>query len=320
MKKNHLSILIFVVIAALAAIIVNAIMKPRFDSTANPYDLQLDSLGKIAPELYCSYSAEKIAIPLKQSKAIAVDSLNTIYISGDNRIVGVNSGGRLVSDFSTPATATALAVTNRGQLVVAFETHVAVYATDGTLLNQWPPFNKKSYITSLAVNNNRVYLADADDALVYEYTPEGGFIRTYGTKGDSNAVTTFILPSYFFDLAVAPDATLWVTNNGKHKVVNFQADGSLRSSWGETSAAVHGFSGCCNPSHIAILNDGSFITAEKGIVRIKKYTADGQFECAIAGPEHFKKGALGLDVVISSDQKIMVLEPDAALVHMFSAK
>ncbi len=319
MKKNHLSILIFIVIVALAAIIGNAIMKPRFDATANPYDLQLDSIGKIAPELYCGYSAEKIAIPLQRSKAITVDTLNTMYISGDNRIIGVSSDGRLVNDFATPATATALAVNKIGQLVAAFETHVSLYATDGTLLLQWPDFNKKSYITSLAVSNNRVFLADADDALVYEFTMEGGFIRTYGTKEDKEAVTTFILPSYFFDLALAPDQSLWVTNNGKHKVVNFQADGSLRSSWGETSAAVHGFSGCCNPSHLAILNDGSFITAEKGIVRIKKYTADGKFECAVAGPEHFKKGALGLDVVINSDQKILVLEPDAALVHIFSA-
>lgn len=318
MKKNYLSILIFVIIVALAAIIGNAIMKPRFDTTANPYDLKLDSLGIIAPELYCGYSAEKITIPLKNSKAIAVDTVGNIYISGDNRIVVLMPDGSLISEFATPATATALAVNFQQQIVAAFETHVEVYESDGSLVEQWPPFNKKSYITSLAVSNNRAYLADADDALVYEFTMEGGFKRTYGTKDDKDAVTTFILPSYFFDLAVAPDQSLWVTNNGRHKVVNFNADGSLRSYWGETSAAVHGFSGCCNPSHLAILHDGSFITAEKGIVRIKKYTAEGEFECAVAGPEHFKKGALGLDVVISSDQKILVLEPDAALVHIFT--
>lgn len=320
MKKHYVSILIFIVIVALAAIIGNAIMKPRFDSATNPYDLKLDSLGIIAPELYCGYSAEKITIPLKNSKAIAVDTVGHIYISGDNRIVVLMPDGRLISEFATPATATALAVNFQGRIVAAFETHVEVYESDGSLVEQWPPFNKKSYITSLAVSNNRVYLADADDALVYEYTMEGGYIRTYGTNEDKEAVTTFILPSYFFDLAVAPDQSLWVTNNGRHKVVNFNADGSLRSYWGETSAAVHGFSGCCNPSHLAILNDGSFITAEKGIVRIKKYTAEGEFECAVAGPEHFKKGALGLDVAISSDQKILVLEPDAALVHVFTRK
>jgi hypothetical protein len=92
------------------------------------------------------------------------------------------------------------------------------------------------------------------------------------------------------------------------------------SSWGETSSAVEGFCGCCNPSNFALMRDGSFITAEKGLVRVKKYNKNGDFECVIAGPEKFKEDAKGLDIAIDSNDRIYVLEPEAMKIHIFEIK
>jgi hypothetical protein len=319
MKKNLLSTLASLVVIVALALIANAIIKPRFNtSRENPYDLKLDSLGLIAPENYCATTTQVMVLPLPHPKAIATDTDNNVYISGDNRILKVTLNGAKLAEFSTPSTATAMATNQQQQLFAAFETHIAVYSSNGELIEQWPNFNKRTYITSLATSNDRLFAADADDALVYEYTMNGGFVRTYGNKKDKDAVTSFILPSYFFEVAIAPDQSLWVSNNGKHKLVNFNADGSLREYWGETSAGLHGFSGCCNPSHIAILQDGSFITAEKGLVRIKRYSATGEFECALAGPDHFRPGALGLDIALTTDNQVLVLEPDASQIHIFT--
>lgn len=319
MNKNTSTILIIIAVVIVLAIIGIAIVKPRYDKLQfNPYDLQLDSLGEIAETDYCDCSVVKLVLPLNEAKALAVDAEERIYVSGDNKVLVLSTRGRKITEFPTPATATAMVVNEKQQLVAAFETHIALYSTSGELISQWPDFNKKTYITSMAANKEKLYIADADDAMVYEYRMDGAYVQSIGNKTDKDDITAFILPSYFFEVAVAPDQTIWVTNNGKHKVVNFYSDGRLRSFWGETSAAVHGFSGCCNPSHLAIMEDGSFITAEKGLVRVKKYNSAGIFECAIAGPEHFQSGALGLDIAITADEQILVLEPGAKTLHIFT--
>jgi hypothetical protein len=68
------------------------------------------------------------------------------------------------------------------------------------------------------------------------------------------------------------------------------------------------------------MEDGSFITAEKGIVRVKKYDSQGNFECAIAGPDAFEEASTGLDIAINKKNQILVLEPDASKVHIFILK
>jgi sugar lactone lactonase YvrE len=177
--------------------------------------------------------------------------------------------------------------------------------------------NEKSYITSLAAIDGKIYAADAHAAKVYCFSEDGKLLKTIGQTADKKELTFFVLPSYYFDVAIGTDKSIWIANTGRHKLVQLDADDQIISNWGETSSAVDGFCGCCNPSNFALLRDGSFITAEKGLVRVKKYSKNGEFECVIAGPEKFKEDAKGLDIAIDSNDRIFVLEPEAMKIHVF---
>jgi len=291
--------------------------KPDFDHPAkNPYELGLDSIGKIAKEKFCDVSVSMLKIPFETSKALAVDKDDNIYVSGDKSILILTKEGNNITQFDTDITATALAISNINIIYAAFENHIATYTNSGELLKEWPSFKKESYITSLVINGSKIFIADAELEVVHEYDTDGTYHRSIGSK-DKKQADSFILPSYFFDVALAPDNTLWAANTGKHKLVSFNSDGKLSTYWGETSAAVEDFCGCCNPSHFAIMHDGSFITAEKGIVRVKKYNSAGKFECAIAGPDHFETSSTGLEIAINSKNDILVLEPAVRKIHIF---
>ena len=313
--KKGLSAVSFLSLASVAG--YYGLKKPDYDHPVkNPYALGIDSVGIIAKEKYCDVSVSSINIPFETSKALAVDKDDNIYISGDKSILILSKEGSKITQFATDITATALAISESNIIYVAFENHIATYTSAGKLLKEWPAFKKESYITSLAISETKMFVADAELQVVHEYKIDGTYIRSIGSK-DKVQADSFILPSYFFDVAVAPDNTLWAANTGKHKMVSFNSDGKMLSFWGERSSAVEDFCGCCNPSHFAILKDGSFVTAEKGIVRVKKYNQSGKFVGAIAGPEHFQESSTGLEIAINSENDILVLEPAVRKIHIF---
>ena len=80
---------------------------------------------------------------------------------------------------------------------------------------------------------------------------------------------------------------------------------------------LDGFSGCCNPSHIAMLSDGSFVTSEKGIERVKIHLPTGEFKCVVAGPDQFIAGTTDLDLAADTKDRIYVSDPRKGLVRIF---
>ena len=107
-----------------------------------------------------------------------------------------------------------------------------------------------------------------------------------GKRDPSRGIAGFVCPSPYFDVAVAPDGLLRVANPGAHRVEAYTFDGHHGAFLGQARAsAIEEFCGCCGPSNIAILPDGRVVTAEKGIPRVKVYSAAGEFECVVVGPD-----------------------------------
>ena len=71
---------------------------------------------------------------------------------------------------------------------------------------------------------------------------------------------------------------------------------------------------------MAILSDGSFVTSEKGIPRVKVYDQTGQFKTVVAGPEAFADGTIGLDLAVDDNDRIYVLDPKKKAVRVFVKK
>jgi hypothetical protein len=125
------------------------------------------------------------------------------------------------------------------------------------------------------------------------------------------------VPSPFFDLAFGPAGELWVVNPGGHRVQRRSLEGRTLASWGETSLGPEGFSGCCNPSHLTLFPDGSFVTSEKGIPRVTRHGRDGRFLEVVAGPASFAPLALDLDLAVDASGRILVLDPLRGQLRIF---
>jgi sugar lactone lactonase YvrE len=318
--KNILTYLLVALVIIIIIILGYFFIKPNHTGNEeNSYSMKMDSLGEIPTAKFCATNYSSILLQGTKSEAIAVDKNNNIYVSSDKKIICLDTNGNSVSEINCDYLATALAFSG-DKLIAAFTNEISIYDATGKQLINWKLENEKSYITSLAAIDGKIYVADAQAAMVYCFSEEGKLLKTIGQTADKKELTFFVLPSYYFDVAIGNDKTLWIANTGRHKLVQLDNDEHIISSWGETSSAVEGFCGCCNPSNFALINDGSFITAEKGLVRIKKYNKNGDFECVIAGPEKFKEDAKGLDIAIDSNDRIYVLEPEAMKIHVFEVK
>jgi hypothetical protein len=81
--------------------------------------------------------------------------------------------------------------------------------------------------------------------------------------------------------------------------------------------SIEEFCGCCNPSHIALLDDGSFVTSEKGIARVKVSNRIGKLVSVVAGSDQFTEGTEDLDLAVDSKNRIYVLDPKRKMVRIF---
>lgn len=76
----------------------------------------------------------------------------------------------------------------------------------------------------------------------------------------------------------ANDNGIYVAENTRHRVRGYSRDGRQLLEFGSRERdQAEGFSGCCNPMNVAFGDDGSVYTAESGIGRIKRFSADGSF-------------------------------------------
>ncbi|MHC4950479.1 MAG: hypothetical protein ACYTEU_05760, partial [Planctomycetota bacterium] len=113
----------------------------------------------------------------------------------------------------------------------------------------------------------------------------------------------------------------------------YTIDGDREWFWGRSGVDIEGFSGCCNPVALAILPGGGFVTAEKGLVRVKVYDADGEFVGVVAGPDQLgwiaplrvcktpeECKSKGFDVAVDSAGRIYVLDTLRNVVRVFEKK
>ena len=76
----------------------------------------------------------------------------------------------------------------------------------------------------------------------------------------------------------ANDNGIYVAENTRHQVRGYSREGRQLLEFGSRERdQPEGFSGCCNPMNVAFGDDGSVYTAESGIGRIKRFSADGAF-------------------------------------------
>lgn len=282
------------------------------------YDLK--AYRKTDPSLIAYTEAAPIATGFQAARGIAVDAADRIYVAGDQAVRIFDKHGARASEIPLDGQPRCLAVAADGTVYVGLKDHVEILSSDGKPQAAWDSLGPKATITSIAVGESGVFVADAGNRVVLRYDAAGKVVREIGRKDAARGIPGFLVPSPHFDLALAPDGLLRVVNPGHHCIEAYTVDGDLELSWGRASLAIDGFSGCCNPTDIAALPDGAVVTSEKGLPRVKIHDAQGQLVCVVAGAEAFPEDDKGLDLAVDSAGRILVLDPAAASVRVFVRK
>jgi YYY domain-containing protein len=168
------------------------------------------------------------------------------------------------------------AVDDQGRLWVADfgKSYLRVFDRSGGNLGGWGGRGSGTYgfnqISGVAVRGEDVYVADTWNGRVELFTLAGERKATvaelFGPRG----------------VAAAPDGSVWVTDTGNKRVVQYDGSLKLIRVIGKLGSAPLEFS---DPVGIAVSPSGSVYVADAGNHRIQILSADGQFLRALAVPE-----------------------------------
>ncbi len=267
-----------------------------------------------------------ISLPLQRPVAISVSN-EYIFVAGDQAFyVRTPKTNQWTMELALPASPTALYVDNK-HIFVGLRQQLAIYDYS-TLQNNaafqgnspqpltWD-FGERSYITAILPVGEEIWLADSGQRIVHRFR-QGVLAGHIAAKDPAAGYPGLIVPSPCVDLAETAAGDILLNNPGQLRVEIWSPQGYLRKAFGEPTMANEGFAGCCNPVAIACLPDGRIVTAEKGLGRVKIYTADGTWQENVAAPPLLSQGGNMFDIATSKKGEIFVLDARKKKIFVFA--
>lgn len=288
------------------------------NTARNPFAYDVTHLQKTDPKLVSYEETTRWKAPHAEARRIAIGPDDTLYICSGNYLTAMSRTGERGLEIAVAEPSRCAAVANDGTIYLGLRDHIEIFDAQGQRKATWNSPGKKTWLTGLAATENEVFAADAGNRVLLRYDKSGQLVRRLGEKSKERNIPGFIIPSPFFDVKISRDGLLRVNNPGRHRLELYTPDGDFEGSWGSVSMGITGFCGCCNPINFTLLPDGRFVTCEKGLPRVKVYSADGQFESVVAGVESFAENskacgpsdctAGGLDAAVDAEGRIYILD------------
>jgi hypothetical protein len=306
MNKKTITILSVLVILAFIGYMIIDFVKPAASTDAEA----------ITPQSQNTEDAWKISSEFKVNegllKAVSVTPAGKVYLGGDSFVSCYDNSMKLIWNVKAPSPVTSLS--NWGDTIFASTVEqILVMNTNGKILSEWGPFEDSCMVTSVSANAKYVALADAGNKIVY-ILDKGGEVKRMIGQNDKH----FVIPSPYFDVALDNNNNLYAANTGLHRIETYTIDGVLKSQFGEAGTAPGAFCGCCAPPHFALIPQG-FVTAEKGINRIKIFDKNGEFVEFVNSKNSFIKSE-PLDLASVDGVTIYGAYPGDSKLYIFNRK
>lgn len=319
--------LLIILVVSIVAIFVGGTKRKE---PGEAFKFDISEYKKVDPALIRFTETGQIKLRLHELRAVASGNDGKIYVAGNNALLVFDANGETLNQIELTATPNCLAITQDGNIVLGMRSHVEVLDNSGTVISKWQELNAKAYITSVAVDEKQAYVADAGNRVVLRYDLQGALLNRIGEKDAERGIPGLVVPSPFFDVDFDSNGLLWVVNPGLLGIENYRENGDLVSSWYAPSMKLEGFTGCCNPAHIAFRNDGSLVTVEKGMARIKLYDATGAFKSIVMLPRatsdetgdqiiSVEESSIR-DVAVDTQNRVLVLDAKLSAVRIFEEK
>ncbi len=304
MNKNYIAILSLLIILTFIGYIIYDTITPETDNMEVSESVEVSS---IPDQWVLSGELNSSDGPLT---SLCVSDSGIIYLGGDSYISCYDTGMKKVWSVKPSGKITSLSIFGDTIFGSTAET-IMLFGPGGKLIDEWGPFEDNSIITSVASNRSYVAFADAGNKMVFVLAKDGRVKSMIGQTSDK-----FIIPSAYFDVAINENNTLFITNPGKRRIETRSIDGDLIRYFGSPGTAPESFCGCCNPCHFALV-PGGFITAEKGINRIKIFNETGNFVEFVSSKNNFTP-SLPLDVASPNGKLIYAANPANSKLYIFT--
>jgi hypothetical protein len=247
-----------------------------------------------------------------QLNAVTTSENGNVFLGGESFVARFDSAFKPIWEYKTEMPVTALAASGNN-LYAAVQGTILVLDFNGEKVDEWGPFEENSMITSLSVNDIYVAFADAANKTVFVLDKTGIVKSLIG-----NSEIPFIIPSSYFDVALGADNIIYIANTGNRRIERRNIEGKLLDFFGEPGTDPQDFCGCCNPAHFALI-PGGFITAEKGINRIKILDNKGKFVEFVSSVNDFVP-PLPLDIASPDGKVIYGANPADSKLYVFRRK
>lgn len=117
-----------------------------------------------------------------------------------------------------------------------------------------------------------------------------------------------MVPNRHLDFAVDDEGIIHAANPGLHRVQRYTIEGKLLGHFGRfTGRDPTGFTGCCNPTNIALTPEGCVVITVKAEPYVKVYDAGGKL-LAVFGQKNFDLTCKNMDVAVDSKRRIYVVD------------
>jgi hypothetical protein len=301
--------------------------QPEAKTLGREFSYDISALSQVDPGLIHYTETDTIQTGLSEIRSLAVAADDQILVAGDDEVMVFDAAHHLTRKISVndrPRCVAAGVVDGKTVVLIGLTRHLEIYNLEGAKLASWEDLGEKAVITSIAAASNDVFIADAGNRILLRYDLSGKRLGVIGKKDAAKNIAGFAVPSPYFEVGVSRD-WVWAVNPAHHRLEAYRFDGEPVATWGNFGNGIEGFCGCCNPIHFTHLADGRFVTSEKGMPRVKIYSAQGKLESVVAAPVQFPEQLKHpnavkpcLSLAVNSQQQILVADGNSRAVRIFT--
>jgi hypothetical protein len=258
------------------------------------------------------------AYPFRRSlTGVAVGPDDAIHALGDGDVRVFAASGEFVRRWPAPPGAACLTVGRDGRVFAGSLGRVDIYDASGRHDASFDAgeAGKPAAITSIKTFHQEILVGDAAARVIVRYGATG--VRL-GEVGNRDKTRGFMLPNRSLDFDVDARGVIHATDTGRHRVASWALDGSFLGAFGAFGQArPEDFVGCCNPVNLALAPDGTVVTGEKMVARVKVYESGGGL-LAVIGPAHFDQSVTHLHLAVDAKGRILAADPVRREIKIFT--
>lgn len=314
-------------LAALAVVIALLVVDDRPKDLSEDFRFDVSKYREVDPSQVLFREMGSLTPGLSHVSAVAIGPGDMAYVAGEEAVVVYDTTGMETARHPIDGTPDCLAVAPDGEILLGMRDHIALLDAGGRLKSAWPQIHERAYVTSIVAGDHEVFVADAGQRLVLRFDRGGALLGRIGEEDSTRDIPGFIVPSPYLDVALDQQGALWAVNPGRHGLESYRANGDPVSSWYRPSMGADGFGGCCNPTHIAFGSNGTLITTEKGLSRVKVYGPDHVLLGFVAAPSAFDEDPSAafscelesplLDLAVDGRGRVLIVDGSRRAVRVF---